>query len=92
MFVEGLIGKYNMVVEKRQLLFVEMIINGKYKTFKLTVPYHMDMPEIWEKLEKNWKDFDSLEGTQLSDQFQNDIKVNRIERDIPVLSLIGDTE
>jgi hypothetical protein len=77
-----------MIVEKRQLLFVEMRINGKYKTFKLTVPYHMEMKELWELLEKNYKDFDNIEGTQLSDQFQNDIKVNRVERDIPVLSLI----
>ena len=77
-----------MIVEKRQLLFVEMIINGKYKTFKLTAPMSMDMKEVREKLEANWKDFDSLEGTKLSDQFQNDVKVNRVERDIPVLSLI----
>ena len=79
-----------MVVEKRQLLFVEMIINGRYKTFKLAAPLHMDMPEIWEKLEKNWKDFDNIEGTKLSDDFQNTIKVNRVERDISILSLIGE--
>ncbi len=77
-----------MIVEKRQLLFVEMIINGQYKTFKLTVPFHMDMKEVREKIETHWKDFDAITGTPLSEKFQNTIKVNRIERDIPVLSLI----
>ncbi len=77
-----------MIVEKRELLFVEMIINGKYKTFKLTAPLLMDMTELRKKLEEHWKDFDKLKGTPLSNRFQNTVKVNRIQRDIPILSLI----
>ncbi len=83
----GLSGD-NMIVEKRESIQCEFVVNGRYLTFTLSVPYHTDMTELKNSIITNIKQFEHLKGTTLSNKFQNTVKMVRMSRNTPILSLV----
>ena len=83
----GLSGD-NMIVEKRESIHCEFIVNGRYLIFALAVPLHQDMTKLKNIILENIKDFEHLKGTTLSNRFQNDVRMVRMSRNTPILSLV----
>jgi len=77
-----------VIVEKRESIHCEFVVNGKYLIFTLTVPYHTDMTELKNLILDNIKEFEHLKGTTLSNDFQNTVMIVRMSRNVPVLALV----
>ena len=77
-----------MIVEKRESIHCEFVVNGRYLIFTLAAPLHQDMTELKNIILANIKDFEHLKGTTLSGSFQNDVRMVRMSRNTPILSLV----
>ncbi len=75
------------MIKQKQLLFVELIVNGEYKRYTISVPFNMTLKEAGEQIISHYKDIKKIEEPNLSREYYKKIKINRISRNTPIYSL-----